>query len=312
MKLRDVQFSPVWNASGARGFFGEGYWFHKWLRPFGLNYEGTTFVAKTTTLDRRDGNMPLDERYRPTDLMPSCIKVQFFKGVALNSVGLSGPGMDALLPIWAGLSPDKPWFLSIMSVGTSAEARVQEIKSMVTRLKLYPVAKALQVNLSCPNVGLDPELLVAEASHYLDETQKLEIPTVVKVNVTFPVSAAKEVLQHPACDGLVVSNTIPWGKLSDRIDWKGLWGSETSPLAHLGGGGLSGKPLLPLVRTWILLARQAGITKPLIGGGGVLSKNDAEGIFNAGANAIELGSIAFLRPWRVASVIRHIRRLRSV
>lgn len=307
MLLRGARFSPVWNASGARGFFGEGYWFHSFFKPLGLDYSGATFVAKTTTLEKRDGNMLLDERHRPVDLFPGCVRVKLFKGVALNSVGLSGPGIQALLPIWEGLSQQEPWFASIMSTATDAETRVQEIQSMVTQLGITRAAPALQVNLSCPNVGLDPDLLVAEAEQYLTETQRLEIPTVVKVNVTFPIEAAKEILKHPACDGLVVSNTIPWGKLPDRIDWKGLWGSTTSPLAHLGGGGLSGKPLLPLVQEWITSARQSGITKPLIGGGGVLSKKDAGVLLDAGASAIELGSIAFLRPWRVASIIRHVR-----
>src|SRR3989338_1556485 len=59
MELRGVHFGPVLDASGVRGFFGEGYWHHRYCKPFGLRFDGATFVAKTTTLLPRAGNMPL-------------------------------------------------------------------------------------------------------------------------------------------------------------------------------------------------------------------------------------------------------------
>ena len=48
MNQRVADFGPVWGASGVQGFFGEGYWFHRWVP--GLSFDGCTFVAKTTTL----------------------------------------------------------------------------------------------------------------------------------------------------------------------------------------------------------------------------------------------------------------------
>ncbi len=57
MKLRGVEFGKVFAASGMQGFFGEGYWYHRFLKPFGLNFEGITFVAKTTTLNPRAGKI---------------------------------------------------------------------------------------------------------------------------------------------------------------------------------------------------------------------------------------------------------------
>jgi len=57
--MRGIDFGPVWGASGVLGFFGEGYWYHRYWKPFGLNFSGVTFVAKTTTLKERSGNMPL-------------------------------------------------------------------------------------------------------------------------------------------------------------------------------------------------------------------------------------------------------------
>ncbi len=98
---------------------------------------------------------------------------------------------------------------------------------------------ALQINFSCPNVGLDTAHLVDEVGETLNESQKLGIATMIKLNALVPVEAAHLMTAHAGCDALVMSNTIPWGQLPDRIDWKGLFGSDTSPIAKYGGGGLS-------------------------------------------------------------------------
>ena len=89
MILQGIDFGPVWCASGARGWFGEGYWFHK-LIP-GLDFSNSTFVSKTTTLNARKGNMLLNERGEAKERFPKCVVVNLRKGIVLNSVGLSGP-----------------------------------------------------------------------------------------------------------------------------------------------------------------------------------------------------------------------------
>lgn len=310
MRIYGVDFGNVLNSSGARGFCKEGYWFHGFVP--GLNYGGATFVAKTTTLHAREGNMPLKGSMAPVQKFPRCVVVKPRKGVVLNSVGLSGPGMEALTDRWL---EDRslfgtPWMISLMSVaGTPAERRdeVREMALVLRRKGIWSLA-GLQLNLSCPNVGLDPVSLSQEGLAQLDELEYLGMPTLVKVSVLFPVKAALRLLDHPACHGIVCSNTVPWGKLPDRIDWRGLFGSDESPLAHLGGGGLSGKPLLPLVAEWIRELRFQGATKPVVGGGGILMPGDADVLLDAGADAVELGSVSILRPWRIRSIIRHVNR----
>lgn len=307
MQLRGIDFGHVFNASGARGFRREGYWFH--LAP-GLNYKGSTFVAKTTTFMPREGNMKLGPSHKPLALLPDCIVVKMRAGVVLNSVGLSGPGVYALVEEWKKSPPPTPFVVSCMSIQQTPGLRLVEAKGMFQQLEpLVELVKGqlgLQINFSCPNVGLDHSHLLEEVEGTLNESKQLGIPTMVKLNALVSVDAAHSMAEHPECDALVVSNTIPWGQLPDRIDWKGLFGSDTSPIAKYGGGGLSGKPLLPIVTDWIRKARTLGITKPIVGGGGILSKDDADRMVNAGASAIELGSVSILRPWRVQGIIRHV------
>ncbi len=305
MIVRGIDFGHVLNASGARGFFGEGYWFHRCIP--GLNYRGSTFVAKTTTLEERAGNMPLGRMWRPRELMPKCIVVKPFKGVTLNSVGLSGPGIEPLLHIWSWDDPGRPWMISVMSVRDTAQGRAEEVLRMADLIDFVtlPAHVGVQLNLSCPNAGLDPSALVEDARSQVAALAPLGRPLFLKVNALFPVVAAVDLSRLQAVDGFVVSNTIPWGKLRGRIDWGGLFGTEVSPLAHLGGGGLSGRPLLPIVIEWVQAVRRAGLAKNVVGGGGILSVRDASDMILAGADAIELGSVSILRPWRVASIIRH-------
>ncbi len=94
MKLRGIEYGPIWAGSGALGFFGEGYWFHNFIPSL----EGLTFVAKTVTLFGNKGNMPLKQKtWEPRSLFPSCIKVNLRKGIVINAVGLSNFGTEAAL-----------------------------------------------------------------------------------------------------------------------------------------------------------------------------------------------------------------------
>src|SRR3990167_10121613 len=98
MRLRGIWFRPVATAAGTQGFFGEGYWYHPLWKRLGMTFKQCGFVAKTTTLQMRVGNMPLQaDGITPQHMFPRCIVVSLRKGVVLNAVGLSGPGARALL-----------------------------------------------------------------------------------------------------------------------------------------------------------------------------------------------------------------------
>mgnify|MGYP000947725215 CR=1 FL=1 len=314
MMLRGKNFGDVFCASGARNFFGEGYWFHRYGKKLGLDFTGSTLISKTTTLTERPGNMPLKKgSTMPVETAPKCIIVKPAKGIALNAVGLSGPGAPWLFAQNRWQNIIDPFVISFMAVGAKPEDRLAEYQNFAYLVAYakettkFKAPFALQINASCPNVGLNLESVVTETTQALHKLSSLQIPLVVKVNALVTPEAAKELASVPECDAICCSNTIPWGKLPDRIDWQQLFGTTESPLAHLGGGGLSGSPLLPIVCDWIAEARKIGVKKPIMGCGGILSVQDADLMLEAGASAIELGSVAFLRPWRVQSIIRHVR-----
>src|SRR5579863_1490269 len=108
--MKSNPFKPLGKVQGAAGvqnFFREGWWFHLYLHLVGLTFWGVTFVAKTTTLkprlnpSRGEGNMPMRlDGVTPLEKFPKCIHLtlrMWLDGIVLNAVGLSGPGIEALL-----------------------------------------------------------------------------------------------------------------------------------------------------------------------------------------------------------------------
>jgi dihydroorotate dehydrogenase (NAD+) catalytic subunit len=312
MKLRNIDFGNVLGASGVQGFFGEGYWFHKMWSLFGLDFTNMTFVAKTTTLNPCKGNMPLTRHYTPRNMFPGCVKVRPFRGVMLNSVGLSNPGISTLLGTGKWQERTEPFLLSVMSLAETPEKRLEELRIMVGVIgsvkDSFSAPFGLQINLSCPNTGHNPNELIGESVRVLEMATSLGVPVMPRYSIaSAPIQAIWELNDHPDCDAICVSNTLPFGWQS--VDWQNVWGSDTSPLAKLGGGGLSGKTLRPFVCEWITRLRDAGFTKPINGGGGILCPQDVNSYHDAGASSIFLGSVAVLRPWRVKAIINQANSL---
>lgn len=347
MRKRDlsIYFGPVWAASGLLNFFGEGWPFHKLFKALfrGFYFGGITFIAKTTTLEPRTGNLPLDRDFMPIKRkgiifhehpwrwlwhvitnpfdVPDCIYCgpwQWLCGVTLNAVGLSGPGIKRLLEFGYWQIKAGPFQLSIMAVGTTEEERKDEIRRMLLIIKkglpTFYTKKAndriaVQVNVSCPNVGYHGEA-AKEALSFLDIARDIEfpLPILIKITATMPIEAAKRIAEHEMCSGLVVSNTIPFGhSIIPRWKWR-FYFPFGNPLEKYGGGGLSGKPLFPLVCEWIQNARKAGITCHINAGGGIIHPDQVHEAKKARADSISLGSAAMLRPWRIQALIRAAER----
>lgn len=315
MRLRGIDFRPVMNASGAQGFFGEGYPFHRYWKWLGLTWENCGFVAKTTTMEARlsptegKGNMALKkDGITPLEFCPKCIMVNFRKGVVLNAVGLSGPGAPGLFchEKWQQRRGENFW-LSFMSVQRTAADRLEEAREFAALagrcIGAFSSEVGLEVNFSCPNVGLDSSHLLQEVGQGLDVFGPMRTPIAVKLNALVPPRVAAEIAQHEECNAITMGNTIPWGQIPDWIDWRQLFGSDVSPLVRLGGGGLSGWPLLPIVCDWIREARGYGLAKPIVACGGIDSIEAVQKVRKAGASGMQVGCVGILRPWRMHGIL---------
>ncbi|MCX6712953.1 MAG: hypothetical protein NTY66_01960 [Candidatus Vogelbacteria bacterium] len=335
---------PIWVASGGINFFGQGWLFHQWLKWLhkwvlfwlaGLTWLGALKVFKTSTLYLQAGNMPLDqETLMPTERFPKCIYVrpwQWLLGVALNAVGLSGPGFKDLLErgFWQKLT--EYFQISLMPIGPKETWEEQWrgcLRLLGKHFKDFLSPFGLQLNGSCPNVRVGEAMteIVEKILRMLDAISEFpfmkEVEVFVKIAVTMSPADAARIAAHPNCAGLVVSNTVPfgwfgipkwkwlfWFPFSLRFDfsagWRHLSIRLVSPLAKFGGGGLSGAGLFPLLVKWLKEFRTIDSNSYVNAGGGILKAKQVDRLFAVGANSISIGSIAFLRWWRMADVIEH-------
>ncbi len=324
MMLRGIRFNYAFGQSGIQNFHGAGYPYHKYFKNVGLTFNGCSFVAKTSTLEPRrgknynePGNMPLiRDTLIPKEFKPDCIRVWPLKGVALNAVGLSGPGLQSLLDRGCWHDQQEPFMISLMATAKTPQDRLAEIAQMAVMIRQAPrfhVPFGIQLNITCPNVAHEPqkaEEVIWETQASLGILRQLgdDVALVPKINALFDIHMTAVISADPNCDGLCNSNTIAWDDIpeADRLR---MFGTTISPLAKYGGGGISGKYLLPLVEFWLLRARAAGIKKPIIAGGGILHPRDVTRLASAGASAIAVGSVAMLRPWRTQAIIRRANEL---
>jgi dihydroorotate dehydrogenase len=322
-------FGRVWIASGAGGTFSKWEYRLNFLTCFaGATHLGTTFVAKTVTAYPNLGNTKLKkDGFSPKRWIPEtvyCNPRLWWKGACLNCFGLSNDGLDTALRKGKWQNRRKPFMLSFMPVGEK-HTWIEQTKYLVYILKkelpFFRTIIGLQFNASCPNTGTDPLELAPFMKQILDILAELGIPIYVKINVQFPIPLAKEVSKHPACAGLIMGNTLPFGaKLPDgwpQVPWVDLLGTDDpmkSPLARKlaesegegvpgciidpkKAGGLSGAPLLPIVCYWIGRARDTGIRCHINAGGGILSPSGVNAVVLAGANSVSLGTMDKFRPW---------------
>lgn len=212
----------------------------------------------------------------------------------LNSVGLQNPGVEA----W--LDHELPPLLStgarvVASIwGLTVEA-YEKAASMLAECS--PQVVAVEVNLSCPNLGRHHEMFAHSAPATRDvvaATATCGRPRWAKLspNTSALTDIAAAALDAGA-DALTLVNTVA-GMAIDPV-------TRRSRLAA-GGGGLSGAAVRPVaVRAVYECARRFPGT-PIVGVGGVSRGEHAAEMLVAGASAVQVGTATFADPRACARV----------
>lgn len=314
-KSHDMQLPPVILPSGTLGFFGEGYRWHKFIYPFvWLAKKFAMFVAKTVTVDKTVGNMSLKDDSSPKQMRPDCIFIDLKRwicGGMLNAIGLSNFGLQYYLRQGEWQKFTKQWALSIMLVRKTHPERLLEARQIVNLLlehwNAFNVKPIIKLNGSCPNVKHGNKTSTAEQLEISDVFMPLNAHIIVKLNALADIDSAREIAEHDACSGLCVSNTFPFDEVPDWIKWKVFpevirqtekdkQSKVIKWIKKYSGGGYSGKDMLPIVVAWIASARQAGITKPIVGGGGIFTPLGVWKMYRAGASSVSIGTPLLFRP----------------
>lgn len=230
-------------------------------------------VIKTTTPHARKGNP------QP--------QIAMLKNGVINSVGLTNPGVDAVvnekLPRLRQKYPDLP---IIGSIGGSSEDDYQCVAQKLADSKML---NALELNISCPNVqeggmafGTDPQIVEKITRKVKQVTGSIPVYVKLSPNVT-DITVIAKAAERGGADGLTMINTL----LGLHIDVE----TRQSVIGN-GTGGLSGDILKPLaVRMIYQVAHVTDL--PIIGIGGVETVDDVLEMFFAGASAVGVGAAHF-------------------
>lgn len=265
--------NPIMPASGCFGFGKE------FSEIYDLNVLGT-IVIKAATGQSRFGNPTPRVAETPSGM--------------LNAIGLQNPGVDQIiqneLPFLEAFNTPV-----IANVAGSTEEEYLEVTEKLTNAEAI---KALELNISCPNVkeggiqfGTDPELAYQLTKRVRTVTSK---PLFVKLspNVTDIVSIAKAI-EEAGADGFSMINTLT-GMRMDLKSRKPLIANET--------GGLSGPAIKPIAIRMIHQVRQE-TQLPIIGMGGICTAEDVLEFLIAGADAVAIGTANFQNPYICKEIV---------
>lgn len=205
----------------------------------------------------------------------------------LNAIGLQNPGVDIIVENY--LKELEKYDVPI--IANVAGSDIDDYIYVAEKISKASNVKALELNISCPNVkcggiqfGTDP--IVAKM---LTEKVKAvsSVPVYVKLspNVTDIVAMARAV-EEGGADGITMINTL----IGMRLDRK----TGRPIIANL-TGGLSGPAIKPVAIRMIYQVAQA-VKIPIIGMGGIVDEWDVVDFISAGASAVAIGTANFTDP----------------
>ena len=269
--------NPIIPASGCFGF-GQEY-----AKYYDLNKLGSIMI-KATTQHARFGNPTPRVAETPSGM--------------LNAIGLQNPGVDAVLAdklTWLEEHyPDLPIIANVAGFSNDEYAYVSE------KISQAPNVKAIELNISCPNVdhgnaglliGQVPELAYAAVKASVENSA---VPVYVKLTPSVAdITTVAKAVEEAGATGFTMINTL----VGTRYDL-----ATRKPIIANGQGGMSGPAVFPVA---LKLIRQVALASdlPIIGMGGVDSAEAAIEMMIAGVSAIGVGTANFTDPYACSTII---------
>jgi dihydroorotate dehydrogenase (NAD+) catalytic subunit len=205
----------------------------------------------------------------------------------LNAIGLQNPGIESYLASDVAKFAERPCAV----VGSVAGFSVDDYAYVTERLAARDEIDAIELNISCPNVGHEGETFACDPDLAERATRAARSATgktlIVKLspNVT-DIAQIARVVEAAGADALAVINTVRG--MSIDVD-------RAVPLLGNVTGGLSGAAIRPIavLAVWDV-ARAVRI--PILGQGGIETARDALEFILAGAAAVSIGTGNFTDP----------------
>ncbi len=269
--------NPVMTASGTFGY-GEEF------TPFiDINRLGA-YIIKGTTLNPRQGNDYPRMVETPAGM--------------LNAVGLQNKGVDYFIE---HIYPRIKDYKSHLIVNVSG-ANVDDYAETARRLHPLDGVKAIEVNISCPNVkeggmafGTTTSGAAAVTKAVREAYPGKTLIVKLSPNVTSIADIARAV-EAEGADSVSLINTL----MGMSIDVE-----KRRPHLSTVTGGLSGPAVRPVAVRMVWQVAKA-VKIPVVGLGGIMNGRDAIEFMLAGARAIEIGTANFVDPAVTMKVIDYM------
>ncbi len=205
----------------------------------------------------------------------------------LNAIGLENIGIERFL------SDELP---QLKQLGADVIVNIfgnnqDDYAAIAARLDQVAGIKALEINISCPNVkaggiqfGTDPQ---AAANLVAAVRRVTTLPLITKLSPNVSdITKVAEAVADAGSDVLSLINTLV-GLAVDIDSRRPLLGNIT--------GGLSGPAIKPVALRLVHQVVKA-VDIPVIGIGGIASARDALEFLLVGARAVEIGTANFINP----------------
>jgi dihydroorotate dehydrogenase (NAD+) catalytic subunit len=173
----------------------------------------------------------------------------------------------------------------IISIGGfSADEFTAMVDVVNSRAPVGSIA-AVEFNLSCHNVNTPFEEIVEEVLAAAVPRSRHSV--ILKLSADYDYLRMARLAERHGVAALTAINTVKALRLDPRTG---------EPLLTNRYGGLSGRAIKPIALRVIAELRDAGIRLPIIANGGIRTFDDCREFFWAGADALGLGSEAWLAP----------------
>jgi dihydroorotate dehydrogenase (NAD+) catalytic subunit len=226
---------------------------------------------------------------RPRSGRPTPRMVETPSGM-LNSIGLQGPGIESFL------ANDLSWLTErgVAAVVSIAGETVEEYAQLARILRNEPAVRAIEVNISCPNVESRGQVFACDVMsassviHQVRRNTNSSVPILAKLSPDVTSIAEIALACHNAgADGFSMINTT-LGMAIDTDTLRPILGGVT--------GGLSGPAVRPMAVRCVWQVHQVLPDVPILGMGGIATGADALQFIAAGASAVSVGTMTFHDP----------------
>lgn len=215
----------------------------------------------------------------------------------LNAIGLQNVGVDVFIKHKMPFLEQFDTPVIVNFFGNTQD----EYAAVAERLDAIPGVKALEMNISCPNVkhggivfGTDPKAVFSVVDQVRKNTSK---PLIVKLtpNVT-DIQVTAKAAEDAGADALSLINTLT----GMSVDVK----TRRPRLANT-IGGLSGPAIRPIAVRLVHQVVQA-VSVPVIGIGGISRARDALEFLIVGAKAVQVGTANFVDPNAMTTILHEL------